>query len=100
MTRQEFIDDITHISDLVDFCYSVDCDVCEGVYDDEGRDDYLNEQVSEWSRNDAWYELRDALDNIPTGYDWWIERLAQTFKLYDVVRIDHFRGFDEYWAVP
>ena len=35
-----------------------------------------------------------------TGYDWWIKRLAQTFKLYDVVRIDHFRGFDEYWAVP
>lgn len=35
-----------------------------------------------------------------TGYDWWMERLAQVFRLYDVVRIDHFRGFDEYWAVP
>ena len=35
-----------------------------------------------------------------TGYAWWIARLEQIFKLYDVVRIDHFRGFDEYWAVP
>ena len=35
-----------------------------------------------------------------TGYEWWMQRLEQMFRLYDVVRIDHFRGFDEYWAVP
>ena len=35
-----------------------------------------------------------------TGYDWWMQRLAQMFRLYDVIRIDHFRGFDEFWAVP
>ena len=35
-----------------------------------------------------------------TGFDWWMKRLEQMFSLYDVVRIDHFRGFDEYWAVP
>ncbi len=35
-----------------------------------------------------------------TGYEWWISRLSKVFSLYDVVRIDHFRGFDEYWAVP
>ena len=35
-----------------------------------------------------------------TGYEWWIMRLAKIFSLYDVVRIDHFRGFDEYWAIP
>lgn len=34
------------------------------------------------------------------GYDWWIRRLAHCFALYDVVRIDHFRGFDEYYAIP
>ena len=31
------------------------------------------------------------------GYDWWVKRIAHCFKLYDVVRIDHFRGFDEYY---
>ncbi len=35
-----------------------------------------------------------------TGYSWWLERLNCVFELYDVVRIDHFRGFDEFWAVP
>lgn len=35
-----------------------------------------------------------------TGYQWWISRLAYVFRLYDVVRIDHFRGFDEYYAIP
>ena len=35
-----------------------------------------------------------------TGYEWWKKRVAQSFKLYDVVRIDHFRGFDEYYSIP
>lgn len=35
-----------------------------------------------------------------TAYDWWIRRIEHCFRLYDVVRIDHFRGFDEYYAVP
>ncbi|MEX0905928.1 MAG: 4-alpha-glucanotransferase [Balneolaceae bacterium] len=35
-----------------------------------------------------------------SGYSWWIERFRQMFKLYDAVRVDHFRGFDEYWSVP
>ncbi len=35
-----------------------------------------------------------------TGYDWWLKRIAYCYQLYDVVRIDHFRGFDEYWFIP
>ena len=34
------------------------------------------------------------------GYSWWIERLSESFKIYDVVRIDHFRGFESYWEIP
>jgi 4-alpha-glucanotransferase len=34
------------------------------------------------------------------GYRWWTERLRRTFELYDVARVDHFRGFVSYWAVP
>jgi 4-alpha-glucanotransferase len=33
-------------------------------------------------------------------YRWWVERLRRTFELYDLARIDHFRGFVAYWAVP
>ena len=35
-----------------------------------------------------------------SGYEWWIKRLSHAFRLYDVLRIDHFRGFDEYYAIP
>ena len=35
-----------------------------------------------------------------TGYQWWISRMSYCFRLYDVVRIDHFRGFDEYYSIP
>lgn len=34
------------------------------------------------------------------GYRWWIERMRAAFALYDLVRIDHFRGFDTYWRIP
>ena len=34
------------------------------------------------------------------GYRWWIERLRRTFSLYDLARIDHFRGFAAFWAIP
>ncbi|MBS4535508.1 4-alpha-glucanotransferase [Clostridium sp. D2Q-14] len=32
-------------------------------------------------------------------YKWWIERFQHSFKLYDVLRIDHFRGFESYWEI-
>ena len=35
-----------------------------------------------------------------TCYQWWIRRIEYCFKLYDIVRIDHFRGFDEYYSIP
>lgn len=35
-----------------------------------------------------------------TGYRWWKRRIDHCLKLYDVVRVDHFRGFDEYYDVP
>ncbi len=35
-----------------------------------------------------------------TGFAWWLKRLESCFQMYDVVRIDHFRGFDEYFSVP
>ncbi len=34
------------------------------------------------------------------GYQWWIERFRASFALFDMVRLDHFRGFESYWEVP
>lgn len=35
-----------------------------------------------------------------TKYDWWFKRIAGISKLFDITRIDHFRGFDSYYAIP
>jgi len=35
-----------------------------------------------------------------TKYRWWIARLEAAFELYDIIRLDHFRGFDTYWEIP
>ncbi len=35
-----------------------------------------------------------------SGYRWWIDRLRASLKLFDLVRLDHFRGFEAYWEVP
>ena len=40
----------------------------------------------------------DAL--AKTNYEWWIRRMRAAFELYDLVRIDHFRGFEAFWEVP
>ncbi|HEX9785792.1 MAG TPA: 4-alpha-glucanotransferase [Opitutaceae bacterium] len=40
----------------------------------------------------------DALSR--DGYSWWLDRLRMSFELCDVLRIDHFRGFDSYWSIP
>jgi 4-alpha-glucanotransferase len=34
-----------------------------------------------------------------TGFEWWIERFRASFRILDLVRLDHFRGFEAYWAV-
>jgi 4-alpha-glucanotransferase len=34
------------------------------------------------------------------GYGWWIDRIRRACQLYDIVRLDHFRGFEAYWAIP
>ena len=44
--------------------------------------------------------LYDWERNAAEGYRWWIARMQAVFDLVDIVRIDHFRGFEAYWSVP
>jgi len=34
------------------------------------------------------------------GFDWWVERIRRSQELYDIIRLDHFRGFEAYWSIP
>lgn len=42
----------------------------------------------------------DWSEHTKTGYAWWVSRFERNLELFDVVRIDHFRGFAAYWEVP
>lgn len=35
-----------------------------------------------------------------TSYDWWIKRLKAASRMFDIIRLDHFRGFESYWSIP
>jgi 4-alpha-glucanotransferase len=37
---------------------------------------------------------------VARGFDWWIDRIRRSCQLYDIVRLDHFRGFEAYWSIP
>lgn len=57
--------------------------------------DYFSETGQLWGNPlYNWKQLKQ------TGYQWWIDRVEANFTLYDVLRIDHFRGLAAYWAVP
>ena len=57
--------------------------------------DSFNEDGQLWGNPLYRWDLHDQ-----EGYGWWIRRMAAAGTRYDVVRIDHFRGFESYWAVP
>ncbi len=57
--------------------------------------DYFNSEGQLW--NNPLYNWQRLKED---GYGWWIRRIDGTLRLFDLVRIDHFRGFDSFWAVP
>lgn len=71
--------------------------------DDRGRPthvagvppDYFSPTGQRWGNPHYRWEAMSE-----SGYAWWIDRFRQTFRLVDILRIDHFRGFEACWEVP
>jgi len=57
--------------------------------------DYFSEDGQLWGNPLYDYDTMER-----DGFGWWIRRIGGAAKLYDVIRIDHFRGFESFWAVP
>jgi 4-alpha-glucanotransferase len=57
--------------------------------------DYFTETGQLWGN-----PIYDWAIHERTGFKWWTARIKSCLDIYDIVRIDHFRGFDEYWAAP
>jgi len=57
--------------------------------------DYFSPTGQRWGNPlYRWDVLREQ------GFAWWIDRIRRACELYDIVRLDHFRGFEAYWAIP
>ncbi|MFW6354958.1 MAG: 4-alpha-glucanotransferase, partial [Verrucomicrobiota bacterium] len=95
------------IGDLPIFVAYDSCDVWQDraffQLDAEGRPlavagvppDYFSASGQRWGNPlYDWDRLR------ADGYAWWLRRLERAFNFFDVIRLDHFRGFDTYWSVP
>ena len=57
--------------------------------------DYFSEEGQMWGNPLYNWELMKK-----QNYSWWIERIENSLQIFDMVRIDHFRGFSAYWGVP
>lgn len=71
--------------------------------DSKGQMDYVAGVPSDFFSKDGqlWGNpLYDWEHHAASGFAWWIERLRQSITLVDLVRIDHFRGFESFWAIP
>lgn len=91
MTRQEFIDNIDTVGELIDFCYEYDCDECEDIYSEDAMDDYINECLTDWARNNTWRDLMNILNDLPTGYDYYRQD-----DYGDWQGVDDYGDFDDY----
>lgn len=99
MTRNEFIEDVNCWSDLIDFCCDYGCDYCSDVYDDEQKDDYFDEILIEMAENaSSWQELRESLNDIPTGYDYYIQDAYGDWSGADGGDFDEHKEDILYWA--
>lgn len=91
MTRQEFLDDVCDFSELREFCYDNDCGICDDIYDDESKDDYINEHLSNMADDaEDWQSLFLTLRDIPTGYNYY--RLDDYGEFYGMCDAD----FEDY----
>jgi 4-alpha-glucanotransferase len=57
--------------------------------------DYFSPTGQRWGNPLYKWDVLEA-----SGFDWWVDRIRRARALYDIVRLDHFRGFEAYWAIP
>lgn len=70
MTRNDFLEIVNDWWKLKGFCLDYDCDYLEPIYDENGMDEEIDYFLRDGQADDySWRELRDVLENIPTGYD-------------------------------
>ena len=98
MTRADFIEQVTTFDELKDFCYEHDLSNCDDVIDSYYIDDYIYDDIRNYEG--SWEELRNCLDEIPTGYGWyWREGTFDYYGIdndFDYYKEEVLNEMDEY----
>ena len=70
MTRDNFLNNVTHWPELLEFCSDTGCETCENIVDSDQLDEYIEADLR--STDDySWRDIRDLLSGIPTGYEYY-----------------------------
>ena len=74
MTREYFLNHICCIAELIDFCYDYECNICDEIYDEDGKNEYYDNRLYEMVRDAYdWQDLKERLDSIPCDYDYYVK---------------------------
>lgn len=97
MTRQQFIDEITDWSALIDWCIDNGCSYCDDIYTDEDRDETIDNELVDMAENHNWRGLKDILNDLDsTGAYYWRRDCGEWYDADDDFN-DYFNDVLE-WA--
>jgi len=86
MTREYFINEIDEWWKLKDFCNEYGCWVCDDIVDSDYRDEWIEDHLIEWARENTWTDLRDVLNSL---YD------DSSDSYYRISEYDEWYGVDD-----
>lgn len=91
MTRGDFLENIVTWWELIEFCRDEDCDVCDDIVDEDGRDEEIEGDLVDAVRDTSWKNILQWLDDIPTGGEYY-----RRDGMFDYVEMDDYGDFNEY----
>lgn len=71
MNANDFLENVNDYYELKEFCSEVGCEYCDCILDNGGLDEEVDYALGEYIRDYSWDEIRDLLDEIPIGYEWY-----------------------------
>ena len=83
MTRDYFVNEVTTWGELQEFCADEGCYACDDIIYCDSLDEYITEDITDAIRHDTWTEIRDALNEINSGYEYYVCRGSLNYEGID-----------------
>lgn len=83
MTRNEFLEDVNEWSDLIDFAYDIECDICDDIVQGEDLSSRIAEDFSDYSHEYDWTDIRRWINDIQDGHDYYSREGSFEYSVLD-----------------